>query len=1357
MLREQNKRAVARGGRLTKFKGKVASVAPSLFLGTVSLMALSVGVGSAEVVSTARTTPLVSSVDEDHTITSTGSIDVSPLSGSGLVVVNVADYTSNLTNDGLLSSAEGINRTRAAVDLNGDLSGSVVNSGTITMGAAAGDSANLNGIDIQGDVQGALENSGTITIENSALTFGTAAGIKTNATSGTLINSGTIDVDVDVSSKAIADGIRSVTVDGTLINTGVISVAIETSSGSTLSNVDGIQIDTVTGDVVNSGTIEISAISGAGNATGDGIEISYLPGRLTNAGAIRMQIVGENGATADVVEIFDVSGDFENSGALSVDTTSAKGGAFFDVIEVGDLTGSVNNSGAIFGAASGTTAGVDGLDIGEISSSATLTNSGTVSVEAIATVDGAFADALDFYDILGNFENSGDLEVKSTGVTRVGGRGIETDDIGGVLSNTGSISVATEATSGSATATGLQLEDVSGTVTHQGALTVSALSTSGSEAIGIEVDTLTGALQNDGAMAITASGGNPTAQGILVQDIGSTGALANTGDIALNADNASSGEAYGISALNIEGALTNSGNVNLSLDANSHATAYGIDARDVSGVLTNSGTINMNVQGSSIEVGGVRLSNISGTVTNTGSIQINTDGSSARVEGISANTVSGTLQNHGTIDITATNAARANLAAFGVGNTSGDLVNTAALTIAVNATSFARAIGLDGSDVSGALSNSGTIAITASGTSAAAEGINLNAVSGMLENSGSISVQSIGVSPAHANGIDLNDIGGQVTNSGSIQALADGAFAFADGIEMDDVSGQFENTANLTVAAVGTSLANAAGLEVDNISGLVSNSGTLQVSATNAGFSSAYAAGVEMRDIGTGGVFSNSGTISVVLDAGMSFGGSAYGVDGGIIDGALENTGTISVATSGTGPVSADGLRAAQVSTGGALTHSGTIQVSADGAASEAYGIRVDALQGSLLITGDVSATAAAESYAVYLGNGGGTLNIETSANVDGTIRVSDHDVNLTNVGGRLVYRFEDADTVQGVFTTKVSGANEGWFVEDEGGAAPVYTSYDAEEAQPNTHQSFEIASLSYGLARQLQSITGPSDSGVQSVISTKGSLPLEEGFRPYFVISGSQSDSDAGSSAAGLSSNMWSASAGVTRDLGTGLRFGLGASYLENNGTFGTASFDTSGVVLSGILAKDYGFADLSFGLGYGHLDHEETRIANGSEVSAGYSSNILTALVAAQRDHTLANGAVFTPQASFLYGYHDLGGYTETGGITNATVGERNVQFNETRLGGSYATSLAGGKLSASLAAVHRDADAPSAVDVTIFGNTLVLASGGSESEIFGEVGLGYQRAFDHGGSLNLEARSTVGSDVSTQALWATYEWRF
>ena len=95
-------------------------------------------------------------------------------------------------------------------------------------------------------------------------------------------------------------------------------------------------------------------------------------------------------------------------------------------------------------------------------------------------------------------------------------------------------------------------------------------------------------------------------------------------------------------------------------------------------------------------------------------------------------------------------------------------------------------------------------------------------------------------------------------------------------------------------------------------------------------------------------------------------------------------------------------------------------------------------------------------------------------------------------------------------------------------------------------------------------------------------------------------------------------------------------------------------------------------------------------------------------------------TPRASFLYGRQNLDSYTETGASANATIGERDVTFTEARLGGSYATSVAGGVLSASLAAVHRDADAPSAVDVTLFGNTLVLASGGSGTETFGEVGV-------------------------------------
>ena len=483
---------------------------------------------------------------------------------------------------------------------------------------------------------------------------------------------------------------------------------------------------------------------------------------------------------------------------------------------------------------------------------------------------------------------------------------------------------------------------------------------------------------------------------------------------------------------------------------------------------------------------------------------------------------------------------------------------------------------------------------------------------------------------------------------------------------------------------------------------------------------------------------------------------SAQGISANDIAGSLENSGSISVAVSGDGTAIAYGLHAEQLSEDGVMAHSGSIEVTADGSAAEAYGVFVETAEGTVNITGDITAASSGESYAVFLGDGGGTLNVETTADIDGSIRVSDHDVNLTNVGGRVVYRFQDDDISQGDFITAVTAPNQGWFVDGEGGSSPVYASYDAEEAQPNLNQSFEIAGLSYQLARQLQGAPDLNDNGERTVLSTKGSGPIE-GYRPYFLISGSQSDADAGSDTLALSSNMWSVSAGVTRDFGAGLRFGVGLSYLENDGTFGSASFDTSGVYLSGIVAQNFGFADLSFGLGYGRLDHDETRAVNGSDANADYSSDMITALIAAQREYALQSGATLTPRASFLYGRQDLGAYTEEGTSANATVGERDVTFSEARVGGSYSKSLAGGMLSASLAAVHRDADAPSAVDVTIFGNTLLLASGGSGTDTFGEIGLGYQKAFDHGGTLNLEARSTLGADVSTQAIWTSYEWRF
>ncbi len=1031
MLVEQKKRADARGGRLTKFKGKVASIAPSLFLSTASIVALSVGIGSAEVVSTARTTPLVSASDEDHTITSSGSITVDPLSGSGLVVVNVPDFSSVLTNAGLLSSPEGLNTTHAGIVVSGDLSGSLLNSGTITMGAATGAAAVLTGIEIQGDVSGSLQSTGTIRIANSASNFGAAVGILTGDVVGTLSNTGTVSIIAGNADQAVGEAIGVGDISDRLQNSGNLTVSVSAASSATAAGINGRNL---AGVFVNSGTI---------TATADGTS-----------------------AFAEGINLRDVSGTFENSGSIQVR------------------------------AVAGSSAHANGIDMGDITGQ--VTNSGSIEVET----EGSFA----FAD------------------------GIEMDDVSGQFRNSASITVAAVGTS-SANAAGLEIDDISGNVTNSGTIQVSA--------------------RNNGSSSAYAAGVE-------------MGTLEDSGSFA------------------------------------------------------NSGTV---------------------------SVEIKSDGSF-----------------------------------------------------------LTRAFGLIGDDIDGVFSNTGDVEVT------------LQTQNGFI---------------AEAFGLDLGDIS------------SDGSFSNSGAIQIDA-------TAQSVVSA------NATGIDISDIEGSFINSGNIAVSLDVDGASRAEALGIEPNDIAAGGSFSNSGSVTVNATAKSVTEIVALGIAASDVGGSLQNSGDIDVSASGDGDAIAYGLGAGNLSQDGVITHSGTIQVSADGTLAEAYGLYVDEAEGTVNITGDISATSSGESYAVFLGDGGGTLNIETTADIDGTIRVSDHNVNLTNVGGRAVYRFQDDDTTQGDFATKVSAPSQGWFVDGEGGSAPVYASFDAEEIQPNLNQSFEIAGLSYDLARQVQGSPDLGNSGERTVLSTSGSGPIE-GFRPYFLISGSQSDADAGSDTLALSSNMWSVSAGTTRDLGTGLRYGIGASYLENDGSFGAASFDTTGVYLSGLVAQNFGFADLSFGLGYGHLDHNETRDVSGSDADADYSSDMFTAMVAAQRDYTLQSGAVLTPRASFLYGRQDLDGYTETGSSANATVGDRDVTFNETRLGGSYSTSLASGTLSASLAAVCRDSDAPSAVDVTIFGNTLQLASGGSGTETFGEIGLSYQKAFDHGGRLNLEARSTVGADVSTQAVWASYEWRF
>ncbi|WP_120631862.1 hypothetical protein [Ruegeria sp. EL01] len=399
MQTEQRVHALGRGGRLTKWKGKVASVAPSLLFLSTSVLAISAGsVVLGEVVNVAQSTPLISAVNEDHTITASGAINVNPLLGPGVVEINVADYSGTLTNAGQLSSPEGNLRTRSAVDLNGDLSGVVLNSGAISMSAAIGDSADLRGVDVSGNVTGLVQNTGTIRVANSALTFGTAIGISASDIDGEVSNSGTIELMVDTSSSAKARGIRATTVGGAVRNTGTITIQMSANGSATVG--DAFQLGAVTGTVENTGSIQVVGTNGQTVNT-NGIEVSDLTGTLINSGGISIGANAVNTAVGNGIEVSTIFGRFENSGDITITTAGNSGDAYFDIIETNNVSGSVLNTGQLTGFAIASSASVDGIDAGDVLASGTYENAGLIRIQAVGTSSAARADALDFSQIDG--------------------------------------------------------------------------------------------------------------------------------------------------------------------------------------------------------------------------------------------------------------------------------------------------------------------------------------------------------------------------------------------------------------------------------------------------------------------------------------------------------------------------------------------------------------------------------------------------------------------------------------------------------------------------------------------------------------------------------------------------------------------------------------------------------------------------------------------------------------------------------------------------------------------------------------------------------------------------------------------
>jgi hypothetical protein len=156
-----------RGGRMIKWKGRAASMAPAL--ASVSVIALSSAAAFGAVINTDLLVAQ-SFGDEDVTITEDGSVEVLGTDDLGPVVELTTDYDSSFENNGLIrfGLASG---DASGIYVEGYLKsgGSIRNTstGVISVISSGDDSNEVFGIHIYEDIEDGtrIENSGLITVD----------------------------------------------------------------------------------------------------------------------------------------------------------------------------------------------------------------------------------------------------------------------------------------------------------------------------------------------------------------------------------------------------------------------------------------------------------------------------------------------------------------------------------------------------------------------------------------------------------------------------------------------------------------------------------------------------------------------------------------------------------------------------------------------------------------------------------------------------------------------------------------------------------------------------------------------------------------------------------------------------------------------------------------------------------------------------------------------------------------------------------------------------------------------------------------------------------------------------------------
>ena len=454
--------------------------------------------------------------------------------GVGIRVTgNVSAFTGTIVNSGLITVKASAQAGASAygVLLDSKLSGNFTNTASATIKVSAVAATSLTafaaGVLVSPGITGNVVNSGKITVR-AAVTSGfnaSAYGISARRLNGDFTNNGTLKVTAVASnSAALGSALRifgTPGMVGTLFNNGLISAK---ATGSTQAQARAIELRTLVGNLNNASTIKASASATNGKATATGIFIvNKMTGTIVNSGMITAVANGVTSANALAIDVGSkLSGNFTNTGTIVASASAPTGDASARGFNVGvKMTGNIVNSGNITAVATASNVNARGINVSS-TLQGNFTNTANATLRASAN-SGTNANARGFNvggSMTGTIVNSGLITVKATATSNANARGVNIGgNLSGSISNTQNATVKAfaSATGGTANATGFNVSSrMTANLTNNGLIMVTAVGTTSVVTRGINVGSKhSGSFVNGGTVMVkaTAAGGTtPVAQ-----------------------------------------------------------------------------------------------------------------------------------------------------------------------------------------------------------------------------------------------------------------------------------------------------------------------------------------------------------------------------------------------------------------------------------------------------------------------------------------------------------------------------------------------------------------------------------------------------------------------------------------------------------------------------------------------------------------------------------------------------------------------------------------------------------------------------------------------------------------------------